>query len=261
MQVNHHSRRKFLQQAALAGITAIASPPFSVMPSEKEWSDKKKEDSLTFLFQGDSITDGNRGRNKDPNHIMGHGYAFSIASRAGAKFAQRELTFYNRGISGNRATDLLARWQKDVVDLKPDVLSILVGVNDTELALKQKDAQATAKFEYTYRTLLQQTKETLPTCLMVLCEPFITPVGRVKEQWNEWQSEMGKKQEVVQSLAKEYHTVFVPLQKVFNKAVLRASAEYWVWDGIHPTVAGHELITQEWLKRVSNRLPFLKELL
>src|SRR3982751_3727560 len=82
------------------------------------------------LFQGDSITDGNRGRSEDPNHILGHGYAFIIAAKYGDVYAERNLVFINRGISGNKVSDLAKRWQKDTIDLKPDVLSILIGVND-----------------------------------------------------------------------------------------------------------------------------------
>lgn len=261
MQTKNNTRRIFLKKAALASITALSLPHLALTPFEKEFADKKEVDNLTFLFQGDSITDGNRGRNNDPNHIMGHGYAFSIASRVGARFPEKELTFHNRGISGNTVLDLMARWQEDVLDLKPDVLSILVGVNDTELALMEKDAEASKKFENGYRTLLHQTSEQLPDCLLVLCEPFIAPVGRVKDKWIDWQNEIREKQEVVQRLAKEYNTVFVPLQKVFDKAALRAPADYWVWDGIHPTVAGHELIALEWLKQLSKRLPFLQKVL
>lgn len=220
-----------------------------------------KTDHFIFLFQGDSITDGNRGRTNDPNHIMGHGYAFSIASRAGARFPEKQLTFYNRGISGNTVSDLLARWQKDALEIKPDVLSILVGVNDAAQAIKQHDVAATKKYEDGYRELLRQAKAQLPDCLLVLCEPFIAPVGKVKENWNNWQSEVQKKQAVVRLLAKEYQAVFVPLQKVFDDAASRAKADYWMWDGIHPTVAGHELIAQEWLKQVGIQLPFLKRLL
>ncbi|MGV3504747.1 MAG: SGNH/GDSL hydrolase family protein [Adhaeribacter sp.] len=217
-----------------------------------------KQENLVFLFQGDSITDGNRGRNQDPNHIMGHGYAFSIASRAGARFPEKSLSFYNRGISGNTVADLQSRWENDTLALKPDVLSILIGVNDTDQALKEKDPKATRVYEQGYRSLLNQTKTSLPDCRLVLCEPFIAPVGRVKENWGKWQSEMMAKQQVVQQLAKEYKTIFVPLQKIFDLAAGRAPADYWIWDGIHPTVAGHELIAQEWLKQVSRELPFLK---
>lgn len=235
-------------------------PHFSWIPAGQEEA-TKHENGLVFLFQGDSITDGNRGRNKDPNHIMGHGYAFSIASRVGARFPEKRLTFYNKGISGNTVPDLLDRWKEDALDLKPDVLSLLVGINDTDRAIKEKDEEATSKFERGYRMLLSRTKEQLPGCMLVLCEPFIAPVGRVKEQWSEWQTEIQKKQEVVRQLSAEHGTVFVPLQKVFDQAALRAPAVYWVWDGIHPTVAGHELIKQEWLRQLSKPLSFLKKVL
>ena len=81
-----------------------------------------------ILFQGDSITDGNRGRNADPNHILGHGYAFIIAAKYGAAFAALNLDFMNRGVSGNTVLALQKRWAKDTIELKPDVLSILVGI-------------------------------------------------------------------------------------------------------------------------------------
>lgn len=212
------------------------------------------------MFQGDSITDGNRGRNNDPNHIMGHGYAFSIASRVGATFPEKAFGFYNRGISGNTINDLQARWQNDALDIKPDVLSILVGVNDTDFALKQKDNNGGKKFEEGYRALLDETKAQLPDCLLVLCEPFIAPLGSVKNAWSDWQGEMKKKQEVTFLLAKEYGGIFVPLQQVFNDASRRAPADYWIWDGIHPTVAGHELIVREWINQVGKQLNFLKQL-
>ena len=83
-----------------------------------------------ILFQGDSITDGNRGRNSDPNHILGHGYVFLIAARWGAAYPEKDWTFLNRGVSGNTVADLSSRWQADTLDLQPDLLSILVGVND-----------------------------------------------------------------------------------------------------------------------------------
>jgi lysophospholipase L1-like esterase len=97
----------------------LISPAFEKVADEKD---------LIILFQGDSITDGNRGRNADPNHIMGHGYAFSIASRVGADFPTSGFNLYKRGISGNKVTDLKNRWQEDALNIKPDVLSILVGI-------------------------------------------------------------------------------------------------------------------------------------
>ena len=81
-----------------------------------------------FLFQGDSITDGMRGRNGDPNHCMGHGYAFSVASFPAAGNAELQPSFLNRGVSGDTSAMVLARWDSDALSLHPDVLSLLVGV-------------------------------------------------------------------------------------------------------------------------------------
>jgi lysophospholipase L1-like esterase len=216
----------------------------------------KKEYSV-FLFQGDSITDGNRGRNNDPNHIMGHGYAFSIASRLGADFPEKKLQFYNRGISGNKITDLPARWQQDALELRPDVLSILVGVNDVNAIISSDETGSASRFEEEYRLLLDNTIRELPGCLLVLCEPFILPVGRVKEAWTKWSSEMKERQQSVRKLATDFKAVFIPLQEVFDRAAKEISPDYWIWDGIHPTVAGHELITREWLEQVGKQVTFI----
>lgn len=261
MLKKHNSRRSFLKNASVAGISLASSSPFISSSSVSNITNDEKTAPLTFLFQGDSITDGNRGRSDDPNHIMGHGYAFSLASRLGAEFAGKQLQFYNRGTSGNTLADLAARWQKDTLDLKPGVLSILVGINDVNQAIDQEISVAADKFAEIYRSLLNQTKAQLNDCIFVLCEPFILPVGRVKKNPKTWQVEVEKLQKITYSLAEEYNAVYLPLQNAFNAALARASADYWIWDGVHPTVAGHDIITQEWLKQVSKRLHFLKKLI
>jgi lysophospholipase L1-like esterase len=222
-------------------------------------SDKKEETGkgMVFLFQGDSITDGNRGRNTDPNHIMGHGYAFSIASRLGADFPEKRLEFYNRGISGDKVTDLAARWQKDTLDLNPDVLSILVGVNDAGRRIKD-GVPTIEQYKESYQSILERTRTHNPEVLLVLCQPFILPVGHVKDNWEVWYDEITKEQAIVKNLAKTYNAVYVEFQKVLDKACLRALPNYWIWDGVHPTVAGHELLTREWIRMVSKRLPFIR---
>ena len=91
----------------------------------------------------------------------------------------------------------------------------------------------------------------------MLCQPFILPVGKIKKNWEAWYADISERQKVVKHLAIQYNTVFVPFQDVFNKALNKASADYWIWDGIHPTVAGHELMAREWIKQVSKRLKFL----
>ena len=116
------------------------------------------------------------------------------------------------------------------------------------------------KYEATFRLLLTNTQKQLPNCMLVFCEPSILPVGRVKENWQAFNADMQKREQIVRRLSEEFKTVFVPLQKIFNDAVSRSAAEYWMWDGIHPTYSGHELITKEWIKQVSKELRFLREI-
>lgn len=250
------TRRKFITHLSLAGIASVALPTLG-MASLTQASHQMDDAALfTILFQGDSITDGNRGRSTDPNHIMGHGYAFSIASRLGAEYPDRNLLFINKGISGNTVTDLSNRWKDDTLDLKPNVLSILVGVNDVYFRLKNNDTSAD-NFGSVYKSLLDQTRAQFPDVLFVLGEPFVLPVGMVKENMDRWASEIEYRQRIVKKLAKDYNAVFVGFQHVFTKACEKAPASYWIWDGIHPTVAGHELMAREWIDQVSKRLPII----
>lgn len=174
-----------------------------------------QSNGLTFLFQGDSITDGNRGRNNDPNHIMGHGYAFAIASRLGADFPDKKLKFINRGVSGNMATDLEKRWQSDALDLKPDVLSILIGVNDTASVVKQRENPVNVEqYGASYASLLNQTKEKFPNVLFVLGEPFILHVG-TSNNWEAWEADLSKRRRIVQKLAEKHNAVYIKYQGAF----------------------------------------------
>lgn len=215
--------------------------------------------NFTFLFQGDSITDGNRSRNNDWNHVMGHGYAYLIASRLWYDHPAKNFHFFNRGISGNKVSDLAARWQTDTLDIKPDVLSILVGVNDLNSLYNKEESHPVTATEYEagYRALLQRTREQLPSTRLVLCEPFLLPVGKVKDNWQAWSSEMDRRQAIVRQLAGEMGAIFVPLQEQFNKACAKAPANYWIWDGIHPMPAGHELMARQWLHVVGKELHFI----
>lgn len=255
----HQSRRNFIQQTSILGIGLGIVHPFK---SIAHWlSDNKKTTGLTILFQGDSITDGNRGRNTDPNHILGHGYAFSIASRVAGRFPDKANTFYNRGISGNKVTDLDQRWEKDCLSLKPDLLSILIGINDSSSVINQKNPVTVEQYETVYRNILQQTRQANPDCILVLCEPFILPVGKIKDQWEVYQADLIQRQAIVKRLSLAFQAIFVPLQTVFNEAISKAAANYWIWDGVHPTYAGHDLITNAWLKAVSQKLPYLRKLI
>jgi lysophospholipase L1-like esterase len=239
-------RSHFCLVAVLA-VLSVVTNCLAAAPDVTEMPMFPKE--ARILFQGDSITDGNRGRSADPNHILGHGYAFIIAARYGAALPERNLTFMNRGISGNTVPDLNARWQKDTIDLKPDVLSILIGVNDQghNLPIEQ--------FEPAYDQLLADARAANPDIRLVLCEPFGLPVGKKKENWEAWNEGLKHRQVIVAKLAVKYHAALVRFQHVFDEAVQRAPADYWIWDGVHPTYSGHQLMADEWVKTVKEFWP------
>jgi len=248
-------RRKFIQQITALCTAAIVAPKLLVAaPDENNVHSK----GYTFLFQGDSITDGNRTRDNDWNHVMGHGYAYLIASRLWYDFPKSRFHFYNRGISGNKLTDLQDRWQQDTLEIKPNLLSILIGINDVDALLKGNAQFSAAQYEQDYRQLLQQTKQQLPAVQLVLCEPFILAVGRIKDRWQEYAAEIDKRREIVARLGNEFDAVVVKFQDAFDKALSKAPADYWVWDGIHPMPAGHELMAREWIMQVGKKLPFVK---
>ena len=253
-----NSRRKFIRGAALTSIAACCFPSVETFASGiGRNSGQTLKNGAVILFQGDSITDGNRGRNTDPNHIMGHGYAFSIASRVGADYPEKRYQFYNRGISGNKVNDLEKRWQAETLDLKPDVLSILVGVNDSSsVVFKREPIVTIEKYEWIYTALLEQTRAACPNVVFVLCEPFILKGGRVTENWDAYHDDIIQRRAIVKELAIKFDAVFVGFQEVFDKACEKAPADYWIWDGVHPTVAGHELMAREWLKQVEKRIRF-----
>ncbi|MDP9051776.1 MAG: SGNH/GDSL hydrolase family protein, partial [Acidobacteriota bacterium] len=203
-----------------------------------------------ILFQGDSITDGGRQRTgSDYNHIMGQDYAYLLAAQIGAQSPERDLVFINRGISGNRVPDLEARWQDDTIALHPQLLSILIGVNDL-LAVGER-AVTLEQYEAGYDKLLAETIAALPETKIVLAQPFLLPVGKQKADYAANMAEMRKRQAVVDRLGAKYHLPVVHYQQAFDVACAKASPEHWSWDGVHPTYAGHGLMAAEWLKTVN----------
>lgn len=257
MKSNNKTRRDFIKSSIILGGISVSVPePMSSFDTRVEPT--TKESNLVFLFQGDSITDGNRGRNLDPNHIMGHGYAFSVSSRIGTDFPDRGFTFYNRGVSGNKVSDLSARWQEETIALKPDVLSILVGINDASALLRNPDKGSDLKeFESSYRQLLSDARSVNSKVILVLGLPFVYPVGKIVKDWEFYRADVSKRSAIVVKLAKEFDALVVDYKLVFDKAIKKMPIDYWVWDGIHPTIFGHELMARLWIKRVSDRLRFL----
>lgn len=210
--------------------------------------------NATVLFIGDSITDGGRARSgRDYNHTMGQGYAFILSATIGNRLAERNLTFENRGISGNRVVDLQKRWKADALDLKPDILSILIGINDT----LWKDAYSAEEFERQYDQLLAETLAALPHVRIILGEPFLLPAGKYKnmDTYAATLLEVKRRQAAVARLAAKYKLPLVRYQQAFDQACRRVPADRWCWDGIHPHYAGHSLMADEWLKTAAELKP------
>lgn len=202
----------------------------------------------TILFQGDSITDA--GRIREDANSLGGGYAMMAASLLQATHPELALQFLNKGISGNRAVDLAARWQEDCLDLKPDWVSILIGVNDCWRRFDGNDPTTAEAFETHVRAILGRLRDA--GIGAILCEPFVLPCPPDREAWRE---DIDPKIHVVRKLAREFATALVPFDGIFAAhAVIQAPA-FWAADGVHPTLPGHALMATEWIKTVAAAVP------
>lgn len=204
-----------------------------------------------ILFQGDSITDA--GRNKEIPHGMGVGYANMVAGELGAEKPYQYI-FRNRGISGNRVVDLYARIKKDMINMEPAIMSILIGVNDVWHEYKYQNGVSTEKFEMVYGLLIEELLQALPNLKLMLLEPFVLPGSATEateehpDRWAFFSAEVPLRAQAVKRVAEKYNLPFVPLQEVFDKANAEApEPAYWLRDGVHPTAAGHALIKKAWL--------------
>ena len=205
------------------------------------------------LFQGDSITDCGRDRQATADNDLnglGRGYAMMAAAALLAGRPGDSLRFRNLGIGGDRSVDLAARWQEDALSLRPDLISILIGVNDTWHGFSKGTEKRVSveKYARVYRELLDETRAALPQVRLVLCEPFVLPCGEVAPAWRD---DVDRRREVVRELAQAFGAALVEFQAMFDRALDEAPAEYWATDGVHPTVAGHHRLAQTWLRTVA----------
>lgn len=205
---------------------------------------------LVILFQGDSVTDNSRERNittANDTRELGSGYPLFVAAAEMRAHPHRDLRFYNRGVSGNKLPDLEARWQADTLDLKPDVLSVLIGVNDFWHTMSVGYKGTLADYEARYSALLQRTRDALPDVRFVVMEPFAHR-GRFVD--DRWYPAFAEYQAAAKRVAKRMDATFVPLQAAFDKAAKETDAGHWTRDGIHPTAPGQALIAEQWRSRV-----------
>lgn len=199
---------------------------------------------MRIVFQGDSITDAFRKPDElNPAFQLGNGYAFLVAAKLGALYPER-FHFINRGISGQTVQDLEKRWMTDAVNLQPDLISLLVGVNTVIRRQKGLDKFSNRELFDCYRRLLQSARQSNPNVCFVLMEPFLLEVGEVTAAWK---SEIIPIQAEVARIADEFGAPIIPLQRIFDDALHRAPAVYWAYDGIHATHAGFQLMADAWL--------------
>lgn len=259
-----------IRLAAAGGLmlsTAVVAEPCTCAPGFGGCHDQLPEfkQGARLLFIGDSITDMQRDRRPDhwdQNHVLGHSFVFLLAARLGLEMPEAELGFINRGEGGSNISQLRKRWQRDAIDTKPDVLTVLIGINDVTKAMKGSDLQAAlASYEADYRHILTASRAANPELRIVLIDPFVLPVqtprpGRDNLSTYDLQrQEVEKRGAVVARLAKEFDAVHVRMQDVFDAAAARVGPEKLLWDAIHPLPMGHELIARQWLQQVSVRWP------
>lgn len=251
------SRRNFLKRSAVqtAGLAAI--PMILSETVKAESKSKSKIQPLTIhtgsvvLFQGDSITDAGRNREKQQANdaqSFGNGYALMTGAALLEQFPEKQFSIYNRGISGNKVYQLAERWQADCLDLKPSVLSFLIGVNDYWHKRNGQYDGTVEVYENDFRALLKRTKEALPNVQLVICQPFSVDGGSAIGEG--WQDEFTPYREAAKKLSDEFSTLWVPYHSMFQEAVKHAPAAYWCPDGVHPSMAGAQLMAQAWLKVV-----------
>lgn len=252
--ISQSNRREFVLSGAgltAAGLAAMAA-------ADKAWASAASDATApgksliasgqTILFQGDSITDAGRKRDDAAANspaAFGRGYAWLAAARLLVDHAGDNLKLYNRGISGNKVDQLAERWQADCLDLKPDVLSILIGVNDFVHNLPNDFEAMLKKYDTDYRALLKRTKESLPKIKLILCEPFLLKCGPVKDAWL---PKFEGYRAAAKKIAADNGAAFMPFQAMFDAAARIAPPELWAADGVHPTPDGAAFMAHAWLQ-------------
>lgn len=201
---------------------------------------------IKFLFQGDSITDVNRVDVNDGgagSNLLGYGYPNLLASDF-LKNRKGEIEFINRGVSGDRIVDVYARIKDDIINLKPDAMSIYIGVNDVWHELSNHDGVCAEKFEKVYSMLIEEIKEALPEIKIILIAPFVLKGTGTEMYYNEFRDGVRENAECVKRISEKYNLYFIPLQGAFDEAAADGDTSYWTIDGVHPTPAGHQLIKE-----------------
>ncbi len=205
------------------------------------------EKGSVILFQGDSVTDC--GRSREDTTDLGPGYPGKIGTLLKTLYADRGYTVINRGVSGNRVKDLQERWQEDCLQLRPQLVSILIGINDCWRRYDSNDPTSAETYEQGYRSILAQTKDI--GAQIVILEPFVLPYP---EDRKTWRVDLDPKIQAARKLAGEFGAHYIPLDGIFATKMIADGPQYYSADGVHPADAGHALIAREWMKTIFGRI-------
>ncbi len=248
----NNSRRNFLKTASLGSLMAMSIPEIvsaAYAPAKGKKIQLNKEDII--LFQGDSITDARRKKDDAAANspaALGTSYPFLAAAELLYRYPEKDLKCFNKGVSGNKVYQLAERWQADCLDVKPTVLSILVGVNDFWHTLVNGYKGTIQTYRDDYKALLDRTKQALPDVKLIIGEPYAV-IG-VKSVDDKWYPAFNEYRQASREIAESFGAAFIPYQEIYDKAQKSAPGSYWTVDGVHPSLAGARLMAEAWLQTV-----------
>lgn len=251
------NRRAFLRHAIIGSLVFVPTEGFSLANQKRKGADVCNEsislyDEDVILFTGDSITNASRiaQRYAIPNdtQALGKGYVKVVSSYLNNEYAHKRFKIYNTGVSGNTVKNVYARLQRDVIDLKPTVINLLLGVNDCNVAFRDEGKSNPEKFEQDYRQLLESIKQKLPDTRLVICEPFAHK--GVREKIDGWFAHFHDYRKVAKNIAIEFGATFIPLQEAFDNAIAASELACFTKDGIHPSLGGVGLMSNVWISHL-----------
>lgn len=207
------------------------------------------EPNSKILFIGDSITDA--GRIRQDENDLGNGYPFLLAAYLLNKYPNYNLQIFNRGIGGDRLVDLKKRWEVDCLDLNPEIVSVLIGINDIWHYMDSEemlDQAALDKFEADYRDMLKMLAHRTDA-RVILMEPYVLPYPKDRIHWRK---HLDPRIQIIRHLANEYHAALVPLDGALNALGIENHFQTYTGDdGVHPTLTGHAAIADTWIKHLN----------
>jgi len=241
------SRRSFFKQTAVLSAAGLVLPACESTPPKQA----QIPDRLRILFQGDSITDANRDRSSIQSNDflkgMGNGYALLAASNLLMDYPTIDWHTYNRGVSGDKVFQLSDRWEKDCLDLQPDVLSVHIGVNDFWHTLTHGYEETVETYEKDFLKLLERTQSNFPKIKLIIGEPFVV-LGGTAIDTEAWIPTFRAYQKAAADIARQIGAIFIPYQQIFDAAVADQGVAYWCPDGVHPSLAGSALMAKAWIE-------------